>query len=390
MQKLTIEMIRAMTYGMSRPLELSIPVRACGDNRVSPPTFASDGSSLALGSKRLPDGGKTTTVVLDSVARQARRMKDELAMLQDDGAIEIPDVQLVVRDAPAAHLVGIHHACQMPHGLYDKALTTQLLGGKAFDRSPIARAIDQCHTRDMTAIFEHQPSQILFGGWYSWSPTKKSAGFKFARALQGEIHASGVEVFNATAGMTDKFQLSSNVDFARDRFGHITIDPDLAVTEPMKLSASGHGGPPPSISDRQRVSFVEARHDLHLSLARLNRYRFPVDGVATHKTDNAARVVLVALGFVLVACLVDSGWDLRSDCELDMVGDVDPVWTKGGTVVADASDANDALAVYHDAVEAAREVGFKLDPNPVQLDVSPAFAQAIEKSWKKIVEGDGK
>jgi CRISPR-associated protein Csb1 len=169
-------------------------------------------------------------------------------------------------------------------------------------------------------------------------------------------------------------------------------------------SEANHGNVTPSLSDRDKdtgdflaggVTIDHAMQTIVLSLPALRRLRFPINGNAwkptdeQHKRDNAARTVLAALGLCSAALADESGLDLRSRCLL--YPDDELTWElldrkAGGTFKL---PADEAVALFHDAVDAAKKLGLPWREQPLVLTPSEQLVKLVVKSQGLAVQQAG-
>ena len=137
------------------------------------------------------------------------------------------------------------------------------------------------------------------------------------------------------------------------------------------------------------VTITSAQQTIVLSLPALRRLRFPIDGKLSVEVDVAARTVLVALGLMAAALADDAGLDLRSRCLL--YPDADLTWDlldrkAGGAFVL---PADDAVAMFNEAVDAAKKVGLPWQEEPLVLTPSDPLVKLVVKSQQLAAKQGG-
>ena len=264
-------------------------------------------------------------------------------------------------------------------------------------------------------MFELCPTALLFGMWDSTGP-KGGLGAKFERAMVGEIIGVDAVLGVNTSSRIDPLGILRDAGpIYRRAGGRTEIGWTLDVEEAVRKgsaaqtlgkdgrpSEANHGNIVPSLSDRSResreflaggVTVGKAEQTLVLSLPALRRLRFPVGEEYNREVDVAGRTVLAGLGLVAAALAEEKGLDLRSRCLL--VAEDDLEWElldrrgPGNYTLS----ANEAIAVFDIAVEAAKDVGLRWREEPLKLTPSEQLVQLVVRSQNLAVgetaeEGD--
>ncbi|HHH31004.1 MAG TPA: type I-U CRISPR-associated protein Cas7 [Polyangiaceae bacterium] len=342
-KELTLEVLQdavvsAAAFRSRRRLQ---PAGGEGD-KVFPPTFA--GAEYAIERRRVPGRAEPVKcVLLDSVQSQANRMEQALQDAVDARKVRIPvievdftnhdptgDVEADKENGRLVDAVGKVTSLQVPHRLADAILrdsdVVEEKNGNstriAFRKSDIGKALNTVSPANATPLFELCPTALIFGMWDSTGP-KGGLGPKFERAMVSEIVGIGVEVGDLRRGVRrDPLEVRSAVKVAK------------AADTSWSLATNSRGAVSPSEVNHSSVPFPKQRREktddnyydgatieyaeqtTTLSLICLRRLRFPVNGEANDETDEAARVVLAALGLCAATLAFDGGIGLRSRCLL--------------------------------------------------------------------------
>lgn len=413
---LTLELLTDAVSGRAAALRSRATLQPAGGEgtKVFPPTYA--GAVYATEQRRLPDRDEPVNcVLLDSVQSQANRMEEALQQAVDDGQLKLPvievDFEPYFDEAKAAlpadkrgdmdlfDPVGKVSSLQAPHRIADAILRDSELDGTPFRQSDIGRQIDRVSLQNATPLFELCPTALLFGMWDS-TGLKGGLGAKFERAMVSEIVGIDAVYGVKTSSRIDPLgiQKSASLLYA-GKGGGWTLDESEAKQQkgkPVMLGKKGkpseanHGNVTPSLSERDRetkeylaggVTIASAEQTIVLSLPALRRLRFPdADGKHSTARDHAARTVLAALGLVAAALADDAGLDLRSRCLL--YPEADLTWElldrkAGGTFVLPAEDA---IALFKDAVAAAKKVGLPWREEPLVLTPADQLVKLVVKS----------
>jgi CRISPR-associated protein Csb1 len=289
------------------------------------------------------------------------------------------------------------------------------------NESEIGKRLRRVNPADATALFELCPTALLFGMWDSTGP-KGGLGVKFERALVAEMVGVNAVRGVKTSSRIDPLgiQLKAGPIYIAtdDAPNDWTLEQDLATkrnNKPVKMGKDGrpseanHGNVTPSLSDTDKktgeflaggVTIEFADQVIVISLPVLRRLRFPLPGEAwkptpeQHARDRAARTVLVALGLVAAALADEAGAALRSRCHLWPEGDK-PSWElldrKG--LKRFGVDAESAIGVFNEAVEAAKATGLPWRDTPLRLEPTEDLVKLVRKSQELAVaegaDGEG-
>ena len=340
---------------------------------VFPSTYAGVGHLCSP----VREDGTHEYVLIDSTQSWANRLEE----IADDPALGLPRVEVDVGGR-------VLSACQLPHRVYDAILRDSTLNGVDYRDSDLGRSLVSAGPADATGLLRHAPTVLLFGGWDSFAGLKTGAA-KWPAALSGQIigfdallaKKGGVRVdplgitldgfHGFKAAKASAFWTPDEADAARDDKGKPIV---------VKPSEVGHGNILAENVERGTwVSGIELRASL--SLTRLRRYHFPVNGAVSDEADYAARALLASLAVLLVAERLSRGLDLRSGCELD----VQHVqwWIRQGMGAENALAVS--LPVAREAFAAARRVaadrGLAFAAN-MRLMASPKLLALVAASAK--------
>ncbi|MEX0776839.1 MAG: type I-U CRISPR-associated RAMP protein Csb1/Cas7u [Phycisphaeraceae bacterium] len=425
-EKLTLKQLTKAVAGPAAALRsrVSLQPAAGAGTKVFPPTYA--GAVYATEQRRLPGRGEPVNcVLLDSVQSQANRMEEALQQAVDSKRLSLPVIEVDFTpyfpgedksaDMRLLDPVGKVSSLQAPHRIADAILRDSLLDGKPFRQSDVGKVIDRVSLQNATPLFELCPTALLFGLWDSTGP-KGGLGVKFERAMVSEIVGIDAVYGVKTSSRIDP-AIHKNPRLYEAKSGGWTALESEAVQEKgkpkqfeKKLSKLNLGNVTPdfsryssdSISKENRetvdvmrddrsyitggrvapggVTIASAEQTIVLSLPALRRLRFPVDGEFSTERDNAARTVLAALGLLAAALADDAGLDLRSRCLL--YPEADLTWDlldrkAGGSFLLPAEDA---IALFKEAVKAAMDAGLPWREQPLVLTPSEQLVKLVVKS----------
>ena len=220
---------------------------------------------------------------------------------------------------------------EAPHRIADAIFRDSLLDGVIFRKSPKGCLLDSADIRNATGLFGLCPTALVFGLWDSTGP-RGGQGAKFQRALVSEMVGYDAVLGTKTSSRIDPLQIQLGAGPLFVRSEKSGTDPDWTPEEskagkernqPIKLGKDGkpseanHGNVMPSWSDGG-FTVSRVRQTTVLSLSALRRLRFPLNGapLSDPAVDQAARVVLAALGLAAATLSREEGADLRSRCQL--------------------------------------------------------------------------
>jgi CRISPR-associated protein Csb1 len=347
--------------------------------KVFPPTHA--GGVYATEIRRIPDDSPSGTresqcVLLDSVQSQANRIEDALQLAIDQGELSLPLIVVNFGDQVAD--IQRVTSLQAPHRAADAILRDSLHDGVAFRQSDIGKAITDSGLANATALFQYCPHALVLGVWDSTGP-KGGLGAKFARALVSEVVGIDAVIGKRTASRIDPLQVraAAKVLKGKDSWKMAENDKTKGAVSPSEIN---HGNIPPDVSDGS-ATIGYAEHSAVLSLPQLRRLRFPIDGKFDTNIDEAARTVLAALALVGLTLSIERGCDLRSRCLLfpeDSL--VFQMLETPGKPVDFKLSSKDSIAIYNEAVQAAKKAGLPWDTKPIELLPSTQLVALVKKS----------
>ncbi len=373
------------------------PAGGTGD-KLFPPTYPGEGRDSPprhVFERRIINGQQNWCVLIDSVQSQANRLEEALLRAAEEARIELP--RLMVDFAPSGlNTIGTISSLEAPHRVFDAILRDSQMDGVALSKSKLGEALRRATLRDATAILEASPSALLFGAWNS-TGEGGGVGAKFTRAIVSEIigvdvpvkemapdrRTGEIEVRTAgrrTGSRIDPLGVLRSVEVFKGGSGwDITATAAGKGAKPVRPSEVNHGNIVPSVTSLG-VTCAYAEQTAVITLAGLRRLRF---GGAPAR-DSAARAMIAALGLVALVEQDMQGYALRSRCDLVCDGPSPlEVVAFDGTVTTIVLTRDDVVALYREAVAAARAVGFNLDATPVRLLPQEKLIHIVRESMNK-------
>ncbi|MEA5446806.1 type I-U CRISPR-associated RAMP protein Csb1/Cas7u [Gammaproteobacteria bacterium AB-CW1] len=396
-EELTLETLHSAVSGDAAAFRCRRRLQPAGGegDKVFPPTFA--GAVYAIEQRRVAGREEPVTcVLLDSVQSQANRMELALQEAMYTNRISLPLIEVdfsehgptgeVEADEKAGRLiddVGKVTSLQVPHRLADAILRDSELNGTPFRQSDTGKALNTANLTNATPLFELCPTALIFGMWDSTGP-KGGLGPKFERAMVSEIVGIGAEYENdyrARGVRRDPLEISKNVPVMRSEdksLRKVAEGNEKGAVRPSEINHSSV----PFDSDNSGVTVEYAEQTTTLSLICLRRLRFPVNGSASVKADEAAQTVLAALGLCAATLAFESGLGLRSRSLL---------WPDGPMIWELLERPGDAPREFHltgehaaklleQAVDAAERANLPWPKDPITLTPSKELLNLVRKS----------
>jgi CRISPR-associated protein Csb1 len=372
-------------------------------DKIFPPTY--EGGEYADEPRQVQVDGvvhTVETVLLDSVQSQANRMELALLRAYDSGRIKMPMLQVdFAGDGSNPILTEIRRitALEAPHRMCDAIFRDAVWkDGHGFRETGLGEKLNTAKAANATTVFELCPTALLFGFWDSTGP-RGGLGAKVQRAIVSEIVGYEKADGKRTSSRIDPLQIENNVDIYESQGGGWTFEEAKARRDKnnalVKLKATeiNHGNITPSFRHQDEatkqyvlnhggVTIAYAVQHTVLSLAALRRLRFPLGDSISPTIDDAARVVLAALGLTAICLLDEDGYDLRSRCLLDGKPGAFQFVGRGETQSFEL-DANEACRLLAGAVTEARKLHLPWPEGPVILFPSADLSKLVVESRKR-------
>ena len=342
------------------------------------------------------DENPTPVIVIDNVPSQANRLEE--AIRSQRGAIGVPEFLLDLSDMAhlPAHLPREISSWHFPHRVADAYLRDSQLGGVAFPRSDLGKAIFDAAPWSAASLIEWFPGAALYGYWQSHLG-KKRAQTKHARCWVSEIVGWKPPACDTLVKGLKGDPLNLSIDEAVASSADDHADWEIgSASKPRtagKLSKIGHGQVP-FMSERDEnkpaaaaVSFARITQRATVSFAQLRRLSLGTGHSA--EADAAARALLVALGLHAHVVAFGRGFALRSGADLRAVSTRTTWLGAAGDELRELGDVRATQALLAAAVERARTEGVPLGGwgrEPVRLTPKDNLRKAIEATWPEFAE----
>jgi CRISPR-associated protein Csb1 len=397
-KSLTFEDLEGAVTGTAAAFRCVLGLAPAGgaDDKIFPPTYA--GAEYAKEKRRIRDGeGKereVNCVLLDSVQSQANRMEEALleAVLAERFQLPVIEVDFTEANKTLRKPVNNVTSLQAPHRLADAILRDSVCpDGTSFRDSDHAKRWRAANARNATPIYELCPTALVFGLW--GSPEKPGGlGAKFERTIVSEIVAVDCLVVEKRSGFRiDPLEIRSAVRVIPGEGGGFTVRDDPNAKGSVAPSEINHGNIVfDSANAGVRCRFAE--QTTVLSLAALRRLCFPMkDGKSDPKADGAARIVLAAIALCGATLASERGLNLRSRCLL--VPTETRIWEildgPGKDPRKVSVDAETAVSVVKQAVQAAKKVGLTWREERLVLKPSPELVRLVKESQERATKESG-
>jgi CRISPR-associated protein Csb1 len=359
------------------------PVGGPGD-KIFPPTYPGERTNdpaRHLFETRRIDGVDVRCVLIDSVQSQANRLEDALLAGIRAGRFAIPHIIVDFTGQQAPNGVAVGDLGQItsldaPHRVFDAIIRDSELDGAKFTETDYYEQLLLAKPTNAMPAFVVSPSSLVFGAWHS-TGEGGGIGAKFARCIVSEIVGVGVAEGQKGAVRIDPLGIRASVKVVGG-----PLDWRIATGEKGEKSER-----PSEINHSNIISNLvpggvtidHARHTAVITCAGLRRLGFP--GI---DDETAGRTVLAALALVALTEQERSGYALRSRCDLVCDGHApfEIVHADGSSESFDA-DADLAVALLDQSVQAAKAAGFTWNVEPVRLTPQPRLVQLVALSREK-------
>ncbi len=326
---------------------------------------------------------KSKAVLVDSVQSQANRLEQVLLEATATGEVPLPMFSLQV----GGHTVTSFDA---PHRIYDAFFWDATLGGQSFRDSKIGRSLVEARPQSAQAIFRYAPTALLFGAWDSRAGGLRGA--RFARALESEIVAIDAEVGVRTQSRICPIGIKSVAAYAAMAGGYTLRENEASRDsknnpEQVQITAFGHSNIPPTVT-QGGITATRILQTSIISLTQLRQLRF-----GEESSSNAARATLASIGLFALARQCESGYALRSRCQLIPIEE--PIFELIGNHVGEIRkikiSAAEARQLLLEAIDAAKRAGLDWQAEPIALQPTDRLTELVRMSERATAvkeEGD--
>lgn len=352
---------------------------ANADGLVYPPTY-DQGQHIFR--PAWVDGEARDAVLLDSVQSQANRIEIALLEACREGRLAYPDIELIV-DAEAGREV--YSVLELSHRIYDAALRFTKVEGTPFIESPIGTAVYAARTDAASALFTHAPITMALGGWDSHGGGGPLVA-KLPRLITSEIVGLDAKPAQRGAVKFDPMDIRRDAGplyQSKDAGRRFETEKKLGVAKAKERKPSEIGlGNVPNFEDRGAV-ITEAIQTSLLSCTATRRLRFEKeDKTYDDARDKAGRTATLALGLYGLLAQMETGYYLRSGCDLI------PVRTPRLEVIGRSLEdvdtlevsAPEALEALNQSLAAAAEVGLSWCTEKIEAKADERLVTLVERS----------
>ena len=358
--------------------------------RVMPPTYSGENNSVVyLTEERRIEDARVPCVLLDGQASQSNRLEEVLLSLIAEGSARVPDV-VVDQDE-----FGRHSALEFSHRVFDAWVEDALDGDVRFgETDEYARLASVINRGVARPLVERFPVGLLLGCWASRRHNPQGST-RIARAVTSEIIGYDVLEGVRPASRVDVHHVSSEVALAEtgatERARFKVLDAGEKAKGAKRPSEFGYGNVTPSAASHGGVTVRLAEQQTVVSLAALRAVRTAELGdhePPSPERNLAARELLALLALAMLEAQVETGWDLRSGCQL--IPEAEPTVElvgRLGTAIASAPIVGlGAARALAERSRTASEVGVVWDVPPIELIASPEQLELLRRSVGRAVD----
>ena len=371
------------------------------DGIVCPPTYAptkqakqanKDAPPYVAFRRAFVNGEQKDVVVLDSPQSQSNRIESALLSALRAGRIAYPDIEIAF---PAGFGEPVYSVLQLSHRIYDAVMRACTLDGVPFFDTGIGQAILKSRLTSGTALFHHAPITLTLGSWDSNGGGGPMSA-KIPRLMTSEIIGLDAHRADISATKFDPMDIRSNVaellptgDKVR-RFELKGNGGKASKEKGEKPSEFGFGSVPATAKPRAAVISGAVQTSV-LSCSGLRHISFPTDdGEVIAVRDQAGRAALAALTLYGLVAQNESGYLLRSRCELlpkdngrlELIGRT----LKDVTTVELSTET--ARMLLADACQHAKEHGLAFRSNVLKLAADDRLQELVRRSRSAAAKGE--
>lgn len=351
------------------------------DGLVYPPTYD---QGMHLFRPAWIDGQKQDAVLLDSVQSQANRIETAILDACRRDEIKYPDIELHIKASSGDECYSV---LELSHRVYDAALRMSMVGDTPFSKSEIGQQIYSARTEKATGLYTHAPITLALGGWDSHGGGGPLVA-KLPRLITSEI--VGLDALPVTRGAVKFDPMDIRKDAgplyeSGDPGRLYEIDKASASNKKKEYKPSEIGlGSVPNLSERGAV-IVDAVQTSLVSCTAVRRLRFErSDGSYEKDRDHAGQAVIAALGLFGLLSQMDSGYYLRSGC--DLIPQTEPQMEIIGRTLEDSStypiDATSAKEALEECLKAAESQGLSWRQDKLIAEGDDRLVTLVERSRK--------
>jgi CRISPR-associated protein Csb1 len=333
--------------------------------------------------ERLPDG--RLRVLVDSVASQANRQEAALVAARAASTIKFSDIYVDLSKTTSG--LDRLSATEMPHRLSDAILRDSEIDGAPFGKSAIGRAILSATPGDLTPLIETSPTSLVFGCWFSQHGLARQ--FRIQRTTTSEIWANDAVLGQAVGSRIDPLGIEKLKLYETEDGEWTALESKAKIDKgkpkqhaKKRPSEVNHGNIAPSVRE-QGITAESISLKWAMPMAAVRRLRF---GGADR--DEAGQSYIVALGILARVLDHQSGYSLRSRCDLISKGPLifDTI-DASGEVTSRPLNTSDALALLAEAEDRMKAAGLKIHKS-VHAQPGQKLVDLIDANRRRQEAGD--
>ena len=386
--ELTLQALRdaVENHAAIRRIQRLTPAGGPGD-KVFPPTYAGLGDKPCyITEQRRINGADVPCVLLDSVQSQANRLEEALLKAVRRGLFKLPYISVDFSGQKGANQIEIGDLGEVtsldaPHRVFDAIIRDSQLDGTKFTDTDYYRELVLAKPSMALPVFKWSPTSLIFGAWNSTGGA--GLGARFARCLVSEIVGVNAVTGHRGAVRIDPLGIRADVKIVGGPIDwRIARDDEKTNLNPSKINHSnilaryGIGG----------VTIDYAVHTVVVSCTGLRRLKFADSAI---RDEAAGRALLASLALLAIVLQDSEGYSLGSRCDLvsDRTAPFEVVRHDGsseqfGLVLEQALD------LFSQSVEEARNAGFPWETEPIRLKPQPRLVELVALSRARALKGE--
>lgn len=359
------------------------PVNA--DGIIYPPTYE---GGRHIFRPAWVNGERREAVILDSVQSQANRVEMAILDAHRRECIAYPNIELTINAETGEERYSV---LELSHRVYDATLRMSTVDGVPFANSEIGKEIYSARIEKAAALYKHSPITLTLGGWDSHGGGGPLVA-KIPRTLTSEIVGLDALPVETAAVKFDPMDIRKDAGplyDSNDPERLYEIDKSKAASKKEYRPSEKGLGSVPSLSNTGAV-ITEAVQTSLVSCSAVRRLRFERnDGSCDDTSDRACQTVIVTLGLYGLIAQMDTGYNLRSGC--DLLPEHQPKIEIIGRTLEEINthevNADDARKALLEALSTATHQGFTWRKDTIHAEADERLITMVERS-RKSKEGE--
>jgi len=334
------------------------------------------------------NGEKREAVILDSVQSQANRVEMAILDAHRRERIAYPNIELTIKAETGEERYSV---LELSHRVYDAALRMSTVNGVPFAKSEIGKEIYSARIEKAAGLYKHSPITLTLGGWDSHGGGGPLVA-KIPRVLTSEIVGLDALPVETAAVKFDPMDIRKDAGPLYDSKNPERLyetDKDKAASNKEYRPSEKGLGSVPSLSNTGAV-ITEAVQTSLVSCSAVRRLRFERDdGSYEDASDLTCQTVIAALALFGLIAQMDSGYNLRSGCDLlpEHQPKIEIIGRTLEEIETHEVNVDEIHKALSEALDIAVEQGFTWRKDTIHAEADERLVTLVERS-RKSKEGE--